>query len=222
VPSEFHRMMRKNDDLFSAGDAPKAQPLEYASPIERGGRSRRFRPVVVVIALGAIGLLILPVLLLALQGGAVRAPRVESLSNLRQIGIAVFDYTGDYGKYPDGLVDLLDQKYISPGAFISPLDSSATPARGNTVAAMIADFNKGGHCSYVYLTMGSQLHPQRPSEVVVCYEPMSSKSGPWMNVLFADGHVDSLDANAGNAIMAECAGGVRPVRWPVAATMPGN
>ncbi len=177
----------------------------------------------VIIVLIVFGLLIAFLLLPSVQSHGY-SNRVHSASNLRQIGQAIRLYSNDtHGQYPDTLFTLLQTEDITPQVFISPSDSINTEAQGATTQAMEDQFSTGLHCSYVYLGRGFDTHMNLPADVVVCYEPRSVNSGRGMYVLFADGHVDWMDAKAGAAIMEEAAIGVSPVRWPVpASTMPGK
>ncbi len=150
----------------------------------------------------------------------------KSRSNLREIGQMILLYSNDskarYGPYPDSFGTLLawdsDFKYdYDAYVFVSPYDNNSTPAQGATTQAMVADFNSGGHCSYVYLGKGFDASIMYCPDVVIAYEPMALNPGGGMNVLFADGHVGWVNNIAAKSISTQAARGISPVRWPVPA-----
>jgi prepilin-type processing-associated H-X9-DG protein len=212
-------------DSESSSDAAGGKspaPLEYASPGIKP--VRRGRPLTVAALIIVSILLLLSIFIPAPSRPSVVANRIKSASNLRQIGVAITLYSqSNQGAYPPTFVELWESEDLTPGVFVAPADTANTPSQGATTQAIANDLIHGAHCSYVYLGQGlNTLNPISP-DVVICFEPLSVNAGAGMEVLFADGHVDWLDAKAGNAIMAQFGIGNRPVRWPIpAATMPGN
>ncbi len=141
--------------------------------------------------------------------------------DLRQIGQAILLYNHDYnGEYPATLGDLLAHEDMTPSEFVAPADDKNTPATGDDIDAILANFNAGGHCSFIYAGKGL-VAKDVPADAVICYEPLSLHEGQGIYLLFGDGHVEFMSPNYARAIIAADASGVRPVRWPIpAATMP--
>src|SRR5579862_7868923 len=69
--------------------------------------------------------------------------RVKSASNLRQIGLAIMQYSNDNaGVFPDSFKTLLITQDITSPVFISPA-SNDTPAEGPTAQAQAAPLIPG-------------------------------------------------------------------------------
>jgi prepilin-type processing-associated H-X9-DG protein len=131
----------------------------------------------------------------------------KCLSNIHQIGLAIMLYQNDFGgTYPDTLAQLLQNEQITASVFICP-SSNDTSADGPTTQALLADFNKPGHESYIYIGAGLNAATVTP-DMIVLYEPTAIHAGK-MNVLFGDGHADGVDATTGAKIIAAAATGQR-------------
>src|SRR5579871_6144160 len=104
--------------------------LDYLSPQDAPPASGRWLPM--IFALVFLGMFIVASVLILLPstGPHATSPRVQSASNLRQIGQAILLYTNDLGgKYPDTFGDILLNEDLTSGVFVSPL-SNDTPAVG--------------------------------------------------------------------------------------------
>ena len=149
-----------------------------------------------------------------------RAGSVICASHLRQIGRGIMLYSNDHGgQYPDGLERLIAGDYCSPDLFICPLTDQVR-ATGPTTQAIVSDFQKPGHCSYVYV--GSGWAGYMPLQILA-YERPGNHGRDGMNVLFGDGHVDAVDAATGADIRRELFLGFNPPRplTPPATQSPG-
>lgn len=71
---------------------------------------------------------------------------------------------------------------------------------------------KPGASDYIYV--GDGLTTSSPSDAVVLYEPLHDHGGDGMNVLFADGHVEWVNASDCQPILTQSVAGVRPIRYP--------
>jgi prepilin-type processing-associated H-X9-DG protein len=177
-------------------------------------------------AVGGVALAIFLVLP-TMCGAREPANRVKCASNMKQIGLAAIMYANDHGgRFPDDLDAILTSEDLAPVVMTCPTTAD-TPATGDTPRAMLEDFHKPGHVSYVYV--GKGLTVKSPSDAVVLYEPLSNhtndgmkvwserladRSGDGMNVLFADGHVEWLGNEEGRSILSQAEAGVRPIRFP--------
>lgn len=198
--------------------------LDYRA-VKKQKRSWR-GPIQLAIVVATI-LVLISVLLPSLCRSGEGANRVKCASNMKQIGLAAMMYANDHGgAFPDDLESLLTTEDIVPATMNCPTTSDV-PAQGPTKQAMLEEFRKPGHVSYVYVGKGLTL--KSPADAVVLFEPLSNhtndgmtvwserladRSGDGMNVLFADGHVEWLVNEDGRAILAQADSGVRPIRFP--------
>ena len=147
--------------------------------------------------------------------------RIKCASNLHQIGLAILDYANEhYAQNPVSIDQLLTQPRCPPEVFICP-SSNDESATGSTPTALLGDFNKPGHCSYIYLGLGTGNSSS--ADTVILYEPLSNHGWEGMNVLFGDGHAEWFDARTSAKLIAIINTGVRPVRlsmirWSAATT----
>jgi len=139
--------------------------------------------------------------------------RVKCANNLRQIGLAITLYAGDFhGEYPDSLGTLLLTEDITAAVFDCP-QTADDPPDEPTTKSIVDHLMDGGHMSYVYLGSGLK-NGSVPADAVIAYEPLSNHDGAGMNVLFGDDHVEFLDANVGAKIITAAAATTRPVIVP--------
>ena len=187
----------------------RPQPLDYAKPPPR---RNVIRPAIVWTAIGAVSFCIISYLATVNhQYPREQSNRVKCASNMRQIGQALQMWANDHGgNFPNQLSDVLDED-LTASVFNCP-DTDDTPATGATTRAIAADVTAGGHLSYIYL--GKGLTTQAASDVVLLYEPLANHQNQGMNVLFADGHVDFLQAKDVQPLLRQVANHVTPVRLP--------
>lgn len=196
--------------------------LDYAKPAPRYQLSRKGK-----LLLG--GIVVLPtivaatVLVPSLQRTRCGGPLSSCANNLRQIGLAIQMYAVENkGRAPDSWQRLLESEDIGPEAFICPAgDGVAAP--GATKRQQSANLGHGDHCSYFYL--GTDAFNEQamtaPANFVIAYElPTTHPDSGWINVLFADIHVEAINKADARKLLGLIATGVRPVVWPPVATLP--
>jgi prepilin-type processing-associated H-X9-DG protein len=89
------------------------------------------------------------------------------------------------------------------------LSTNDTRTTGATTRELISSFDTGEHFSYVYLGRGFTL--DAPATAVLIYEPLTNH-GDHANVLFGDGHVETLLAHPAEMLIAELESGHNPPR----------
>jgi prepilin-type processing-associated H-X9-DG protein len=185
-------------------------PLNYGLPTAKKSTSALTG---IFIALLVSLLMLCGVRLLSLPRPYVARPvsnLVISASNLRQIGQAIAIYANDNNhQFPKDFATLLTTTDIPADVFVCP-GSSDTPAAGPTTQAVVADFAKPGHCSYLYF--GADMRDTDNPQTVVAAEPLANHHGQGVNVLFLDGHVDWIVAPAAQKLIA--AATTQSTIWP--------
>jgi prepilin-type processing-associated H-X9-DG protein len=139
------------------------------------------------------------------------SPSIKCASQLRQIGIALQIYSNNNGKhYPPSFDALLDDG-LSTEMFVcsKTLDERAI---GPTTQAVIRDFQKPGHNSYVYVAAGAS-DQSNSSTFVLAYEPIGHH-GPGTNILYGDGHVAYVTRPEAARVLSELQSGFNPPRPP--------
>jgi prepilin-type processing-associated H-X9-DG protein len=143
--------------------------------------------------------MLMAVLMPPLSRAREQSRRATCAANMRQLGQAMMIYASvSGGRFPDRLDRLL--AYVASGTLVCP-STSHTPASGQTPQLQAADLAKGGHLSYVYVgdtyATGS---PVNAAMTIVLFEPLTSHRDG-VNALFADGHVQYLNAAAARALI---------------------
>jgi prepilin-type processing-associated H-X9-DG protein len=163
------------------------------------------------IALGIINLVLSLVYAASLPFALARARRaaetVACLSNLRQIGMAAMMYaSGNRGFLPL----TIDQIAATmPGTTGKPV--FICPACGTNPAKppVLVGTTVSSHYHYIPpVARISQI--KQPSRTVLAYEPPTNHDNRSMNVLFADGHAESMHGPLMTKIAAELAAGQNP------------
>lgn len=125
------------------------------------------------------------ILLPALNQARERARSISCVSNLKQIGLGLMMYASDNGdQFPAepgeaGLSKLLEAGYLPGTVFICPSSESAEATSGEQL--------DDESCSYIYC--GNLI--ATPDAPLVLEKPGNHPTGG-CNVLFADGHVETL------------------------------
>jgi len=156
---------------------------------------------------------VVSVLLPTVSHGPRHSPKTQSLSNLRQIGVAVLVYAArNGGQFPDTFATLLlgddDHRLFDGWIFVSP-GSKDTPAIGATGQEIARDLAEGGHLSYIYTGRGVTSRTAI-FNTVVAYE----RPGIWPDggaVLYGDGHAEFVPTLTLNLIAARRDAGIFPV-----------
>jgi prepilin-type processing-associated H-X9-DG protein len=179
--------------------------LDYAQQDD----GKRPRKLVSIVFWGFLFALLIAAIIPSLRYPHPSSSRFKSASNLKQIGIAIQMYANDHNHhFPDSMRELLIGDYLTPSTFVEGSQGS-TVAQGPTTRAMLADFAKPGHCSYLYF--GAALSTADDPRTVVACEAPGSQRWQGINLLFADGHVEFVDAPAAMQLRAALAKG--PVAW---------
>ena len=136
-------------------------------------------------------------------------------TNLRVIGQGVYMYANaNGGTFPDTIDKLITTQGMVAEHFVCP-HAPDTPAPGATAQAQAANLSKGGHLSYLYVGKGmstAQPPPDLAGKTVLAYEPLTNHDGSGANFVFADGHVEWMDAPRAQAFIGELAAEHNPPR----------
>ena len=121
------------------------------------------------------------------------ADRIKCLSNLRQIGQALQMYAAENaGRLPDDFSTLLVKEDLTSAVFNCPR-SNDVPAEGATPQEQAENLKKPDRCSYRYFGKGLSL--PLPDDRILALEPLENHEGEGMNVLYADGRVEWVNAS---------------------------
>jgi len=132
-----------------------------------------------------------------------QAPTMRCKANLKNIGLAIQLYcNSNGGHYPPTLKELMVEEEVGPQLFVCPA-SRDTPAVGPTTrAAAQTMMSTPGHLSYVYRCPEGAPDATSGNRVLV-YEPLGNHKDEGMNVLFGDGHVETIPKARAERLMAQ-------------------
>jgi prepilin-type processing-associated H-X9-DG protein len=197
-------MSKSGHDIGSA-DRSNSRPLNYAC--ESASRKASNNLVTWSIRIALLLLFAMQLIPAFVKDHPTPSRQFQSAVNLKQIGLAMQVYANAHNhELPDSLSALLANQALTPQSFVSPL-SGDTPAAGPTTQAVLADFAKPGHCSYLYF--GAGLSDSGDPTTVTACEGQSYRGA--MNVLFLDGHVELVSNPAAQQLRAAL--GAAPVAW---------
>jgi prepilin-type processing-associated H-X9-DG protein len=197
VFAEGARVLDDYDIVKEAGAARRAVAEAFDVRVTDGSLDLSFRGVAgeaivssMVVLPTDIPNVALPYSLVA-RGEAAR--RVQSATNLRRIGQAIFMYAQDRrGNLPSDLETTL--RYLeSHEPFAGPRTATRLP-RGEMLADVEQSAWVEGRSDYLYLGAGRNFRNFRPNEPLA-YENPARMEGP-IHVLFGDGHVALLERAA--------------------------
>jgi len=193
-------------------------PVASTLPYGRSGLSRKRAISLVTIAAGFVCIvLMMEVLLPLLNHPHDHSPRIKCASNMRQIGLGAIMYAASNGgRFPDDLDTLMDSQDLSPVVLMCPDSTGDVPAEPTT-REVVSTMRKSNLISYTYA--GKGLTTQASAHTVLLYERLGSH-GDGMNVLFADGHVEYLDANEAQTVLKQAASGSSPILYPMPTSQP--
>jgi len=114
--------------------------------------------------------------------------RVQSASNLRQIGLAVQAYLVDQGAYPTSLAALFPNYLTDRRILENPVRAAHLPEG-----------------DYALVPLTKEVASKQPWAKVLAYEVLSRGEAPQegLNVLFADGHVEYVAVGEFNRLYQE-------------------
>jgi prepilin-type processing-associated H-X9-DG protein len=136
---------------------------------------------------------------------------------MKQIGLGAIMYAdSNGGRFPDDLDTLMDSQDLSPAVLMCPDSSGDVPVEPTT-REVVSTMRKSNLISYTYL--GKGLTIQASADTVLLYERLGSH-GDGMNVLFADGHVEYLEANEAGIVLKQVSAGSSPILYPLPTSQP--
>ncbi len=149
-----------------------------------GVKVMALQAAVVPIAIGAG--MALPVLGKARE----KARRANCMGNLKQIGLGLLMYAGDFqGKFPKDLGVLVESKnlpankvYLCPSATMQDAPKNAADVRA-------------GKCGYLYFGDGLRDDNAKSTRTVLVCDKPGNHDDNWINALFIDGHVEGCKAS---------------------------
>lgn len=119
-----------------------------------------------------------PMLLPALSKARESARRINCAGNLKQIGLALLMYAGEQDSFPPDFQALVEDEYLVDGkVYCCPSATKIVPTATGS--------------SYRYLAGNLDADVANKSTTVLAYCAEHPGVG-WMNVLFADGHVEGF------------------------------
>lgn len=124
-----------------------------------------------------------------LSKSRVKARRVNSAGNLKQLSLALLMYSGDHdGDFPKedgaaGFQELVEKNYIRAGkVFIDPRDEQRQEPSGSVTADTT---------SYIYIGGGLRDDHSNATSMPTMIEKPGSDN--WVNIAFIDGHVEGFE-----------------------------
>lgn len=185
------------------------------SPVDRN----RGRTALIVGVIDAMLLLLVALILPTTGRPREGANRIRCASNLKQIGLCLQTYSQANGnRYPPTLDEVLVECDITSEVFCCP-SGNADRAIRPTTQALLQDFHKPGHNSYVYVA-GNQPDRTSTDTYVLAYEQPANHANKGMNILYGDGHVDWVAQAEAARVISELQAGFNPPRPP--ATRPSG
>ncbi len=124
-------------------------------------------------------------------------------SNLRQIGVAMFNYSYDHDgmlpAHPRDAVEYLDEIALDEQVWLGVYHEEDLPADRGDFDGPATRF--GG---YVFLNLGLDLDDiEKPGVVILAYTAMPTSHQVQRNVLFADGHTERWEEDVLRASLPE-------------------
>jgi len=134
--------------------------------------------------------ILISIMLPAVQRAREQARRVQSASNLRQIGLAAIIYANDHkNEFPPDFAALLNSD-LPPRVFINPHSDNGVPppADRNELKQWVSE-----HSDYVWLGRGKTITTAGADSVIAHEKLEDNPEG--INLLFGDGHVEFMPIN---------------------------
>ena len=118
----------------------------------------------------------------ALNTSRLRAREACSINNMKQIGLCIITYQGDYGKMPETFNNLSLYLGGNNDVFIAPFDKKSVKVQNN--GAKLNPWNT----SYAYFGKGLDISVDANAPIMIV-KPWLLPKGARMQVLYADGSV---------------------------------
>lgn len=186
--------------------------LDYESGTQR--ERRVLRPWIWITSSILLLTLLVSVLLPSFQrrDNPYHGYRGKCLSNLRQIGEAIYLYAVENGgAMPPDLAAMFLAEDLPHEVFVCPT-SGDQRTYATQPAALRSELQLGaGHCSYVYLGNG-QREPWTKDDVIAF--DSSINHGTSVNALFGDGHCESVDGALALQLVSQSRSTTQPIRLP--------
>ena len=177
-------------------------PLKLSIDPDPASDGSKTLPKIVRHCLAAISVVAVVLCVQGYRSIVAKATTPYCAANLKNIGIACLMYADRHnGNFPDTLEETLRTTGLTVASLICPATND-DPAPGETAAEQIARLHEGHHLSYVYSGKGLTTSVPNPSTVILAYEPLSNHKGDGANFLFADGHVQWMEAREAKALIA--------------------
>jgi hypothetical protein len=138
-----------------------------------------------------------------------RQNRVYCQSNISKIGQGFQLYANDHaGQLPQRFDQLISEADLNPAVFICP-STDDDYAAGPTIQQILADFQKPGHCSYIYVGAGMSTSTIT-KDSVLAYEPVEHHEGRGAHFVFGDFGAEWRNAKEARKMIEQLKKGVNP------------
>ncbi|MDH3582915.1 MAG: DUF1559 domain-containing protein [Phycisphaerae bacterium] len=151
---------------------------------------------------GAAVAIVLP----AMSNARQVARRTVSMSNLRQMGVGMMIYAADHDGFPPDLGTLIKNGTISMQVCIDPRTGKKVPVHLRTLKDQAVWIND--HADYVY--RAGKVKPDSPPNTILMYEKLGPHNRQSINILFADGHVESVNSGRARRLLRQAGEPIPP------------
>ena len=122
----------------------------------------------------------------SVKQGQMKAKRISSVSNLKQIGLGCKMYCMDHSeKFPNDLTELVKGNYLTDlKVYVAPIDEARKVSKDKVI----------GQANTSYAYVGKGLTENSNADLPLAFEKpdVAAKHGGECSVVFVDGHVHSV------------------------------